>query len=142
MNSARRQALFSVILWAVIALAVGAIIGELHGRRMGKYTYAQNLVYEVIPECVQEYDGLAHGETNKVARMCGERLWSFLYSYDKEFAGGTLPKWFPKWLPEARRIVSVVSNEDRQAMTVTNPQEAAFLKQLYNTNLPGIDSVK
>lgn len=120
-----RQLTLSRILLALAFIAIGFAIGELHGRRWGKHDYAQSVVYGVIPECVREYDGLAKGETNKIMRMCGRRLWSFLYSYDKEFADGTRPTWFPKWLPEARRIVGVVSNEDLRSMVVTNAQVEA-----------------
>ena len=142
MNSqAKRWLLFS-LLWGVIALAVGVTVGEFHGRKVAQHAYAESVVYGVIPECVQEYDGLAHGETNKVKRMCGQRLWSFLYSYDREFADGTPPAWFPKWLPEARRIVGVVSNEDWTATMVTNAQEEALLKQMFGTNRLPFDARK
>lgn len=142
MNPETKRLLLSPLIWAVIALTVGVTIGELHGRKVARYSYAQSVVYRTIPECVEEYDVLARGETNTVKRNCGQRLWSFVNSYDMEFAGGTPPEWFPKWMPEARRIIGIISNEDRTGLMVTNAQEAALLRQMYGTNTLPLDTRK
>ena len=115
-----------MILWAVIGLTIGIALGEFHGRRSAGHTLTEGTLYWVIPESVNEFDALAHGETNTAKTICGQRVWSFLDLYDRSFAGGTAPAGFIKSLPEARRIVGVISNEDRRAMIATDPQEAAF----------------
>jgi hypothetical protein len=141
MNERKKLSVF-LISWAVVFIAIGIVLGELHGRRAVEHLSAQNTAYLVIPECVREYDALAHGETNRAKRMCGQWLWPFLDFYEKQLADVDPPTWFPRWLPEARRIVGVVSNEDQCAIVVTNVQEAAFLRQMFGTNIPQLDTGK
>ena len=131
-----RNQFYLRVVAMTVALLAGITLGSLLGWKMGVRNTVKNAVYSVIGESVGEYHALAAGETNRARTICSQRIWTYLDLYEREFRGNKEPLWFTRKLPEAQRIVGVISNEDRHNMVVTDQRQLDLLRRIWELTCP------
>jgi hypothetical protein len=126
-----------------LALSLGLLIagggifwaGVLTGERRGVNQAVRDIHGWLIPDSVHEYQMLEAGDIEAAKSMCGQRIWTGVEQQDREFPGNEMSVLFREAMPEARRIILVVSNSDWQRLLygATNHQGRANGRQPFGS---------
>ena len=101
-----------------VVLLAGAVfwVGALLGERRGASQAVRSLNAWLVPDSVHEYQALEAGDIEAAKSICGQRIWAIAEQQGREFSRSEMPAMYQRAMPEARRIILVVSNADLQSL--------------------------
>jgi len=128
-----------IVLSLRLLITGGAIFwaGVLTGERRGISKAVRGVNGWLVPDSVHEYQALEAGDIEAAKLICGQRIWSVVQQQHREFPHNEMSVMFQRAMPEAHRIILVVSNSDWQRLLygATNQQGEANARQSFRSEI-------
>lgn len=104
------------IFFIFISFLLGVILGEIHGRLFLVPAAENASICFHISEYTENFRLLEDGNVVGARRRLGQRIWSMVEYRNTVYSNEFCPRRYIECLPDAQRIINLVSNEDQQTL--------------------------